>query len=82
MIFTACVEPQARVQAFHKTRHPPSRKLREVLPPQTQFDSNGSEFVDLSFSYKNPHHPDRDIHTNDYHFQSYALLILLVCSLS
>lgn len=53
------------MQAFHPTRHPPSQKLREVLPPQRQFDSNGSEFVDLSFSYKNPHDPDRDIHTND-----------------
>lgn len=53
------------MQAFRPTGHPLSQKLREVLPPQRQFDSNWSEFVDVSFSYKNPRDPDHDVHTND-----------------
>lgn len=83
MVFTARLEIGAWMQAFRPTGHPLSQKLREVLPPQRQFDSNWSEFVDVSFSYKNPRDPETMMSTQTiYHFCSYGLLVLLVCSLS
>lgn len=89
MYFLFCIEWETFLQVAHgfhcllrnqsmisSTQQvtPLSQKLREVLPPQRQFHSNCSEFVDVSFSYKTPHDPDHDVHTSD-------LSLFVLCTL-
>lgn len=65
MVFTACLEIKARIQAWHQKDHPLSQKLREALLPQRQIDSNCLETANVSIPHENPHDPDHDIHSND-----------------
>lgn len=63
MVFTACLENKARIQARHQKDHPLSQKLREALSPQ--IDTNCLETANVPIPYENPHDPDHDIHSND-----------------